>query len=231
MRIRKLKKTVTSVIVAGTVMAVMLAVLRVSEAADSPKKVKGGSRMAQAIVAGGCFWCMESDFQKIPGVKEVVSGYIGGTGKNPTYEDYAERGFIEAVRITYDPSVISYGGLLDRFWRHIDPTDAGGQFCDRGHAYTTAIFYETEEQRHVAEQSKTALENSGELKKPVATKIIRAGAFYPAEDYHQDYSQKNPIRYKFYRFSCGRDNRLKEIRINKTKAVGGKPSGDKKPGQ
>ena len=189
--------------------------------------------MEQAIFAGGCFWCMESDFEKIPGVKEVVSGYIGGTGENPTYDDYAGRGFIEAVRITYDPAVIPYEKLLDQYWLHIDPTDPGGQFCDRGHAYTTAIFYGTEEQKRVAEQSKAALENSGQLKKPVATKIIKAGTFYPAEDYHQDYHEKNPIRYKFYRFNCGRDSRLKELWDDKTQAVGalGKTSKYRKPSQ
>jgi len=230
MRIKILKKTVTAVIFAIVVMAVMLAVLRVSGAADSQKMTKKGGQMAQAIVAGGCFWCMESDFQKIPGVKEVVSGYIGGTGENPTYENYAERGFIEAVRITYDPSVIPYEKLLEQFWRHIDPTDAGGQFCDRGHAYTTAIFYGTAEEKRVAEQSKAALENSGQLKKPVATRIIKAGEFYPAEDYHQEYYQKNPLRYKFYRFNCGRDNRLKEIWDDKTQSLG-TSSEYKKPSQ
>mgnify|MGYP002630501636 CR=1 FL=1 len=220
MRITKLKKVVASVIVAVAVLAVLFAVLGVSRAADSLKDSKEGGNMEQAIVAGGCFWCMEADFKKIPGVKEVVSGYIGGTGKNPTYEDYAEKGYIEAVRISYDPSVIPYEKLLDQFWLHIDATDAGGQFCDRGHAYTTAIFYGTAEQKRLAEQSKTALERSGQLKKPVVTKIIKAGEFYPAEDYHQDYYQENPIRYKFYRFNCGRDSRLKELWGDKTEAVG-----------
>jgi len=233
MRIKKLKKVVTSVIVAAVVLAVFLAVLRVSQAADPLKKSKEGNQMEQAILAGGCFWCMETDFQKIPGVKEVVSGYAGGTGKNPTYDDYIKKGYIEAIQIMYDPSVIPYEKLLDLFWLHIDPTDADGQFCDRGHAYTTAIFYGTGEQKRLAERSKTALENSTQLKKPVATKIIKAGEFYPAEDYHQDYYQKNPIRYKFYRFNCGRDSRLKELWGDRTEAVGAleKTSEYKKPGQ
>ncbi len=235
MRRKWLKIAVASVIVSVVVLAGLLAVLRVSRANDSVKEPSTNSKesgqMEQAIVAGGCFWCMESDFQKIPGVQEVVSGYIGGTGPNPTYENYAANGFIEAVRITYDPSAIPYEKLLDRFWLHIDPTDAGGQFCDRGHAYTTAIFYGTEEQKRVADQSKAALEDSGQLKKPVATEIIKAGTFYAAEDYHQDYHEKNPIRYKLYRFNCGRDSRLKELWGDKTEAVGSleKSSEYKKP--
>ncbi len=237
MRMKKLKIAVAFVIVAVVFLAVLLATLRVSQANDSVKDSKNntreGDQMEQAILAGGCFWCMQSDFQKIPGVKEVVSGYIGGTGKNPTYDDYAENGYIEAIRVTFDPSVIPYEKLLNQYWLHIDPTDADGQFCDRGHAYITAIFYETDEQKRLAEQSKAALDKSGALKKPVATKIIKAGAFYPAEEYHQDYSEKNPIRYKFYRFNCGRDSRLKELWDDKTQAVGAleKRSEYKKPSQ
>jgi methionine-S-sulfoxide reductase len=168
-------------------------------------------KLEKAIFAGGCFWCMEADFDKIAGVEEVVSGYTGGTGINPTYEDYGKKGHIEAVELTYDPSKISYKQLLDLFWRKIDPTDGGGQFCDRGQEYTTAIFYNTEEQKHLAEETKKALEESAQLKAPVVTEIVKAGKFYRAEDYHQDYYQKNPLKYKFYRFNCGRDRRLKEI--------------------
>jgi peptide methionine sulfoxide reductase msrA/msrB len=173
-------------------------------------------RLEKATFAGGCFWCMEADFEEIPGVKNVISGYIGGTGKNPTYNDYGKKGHIEAVQITYDPSLITYEKLLDLFWLRIDPTDAGGQFCDRGHEYSTAIFYNTEEQKLLAEQSREALDKSGKLKIPVTTKIIAAGVFYPAEDYHQDYYKKNSIKYKFYRFSCSRDRRLKELWGNAT---------------
>jgi len=198
---------------------------------DVSKDVPEATKMEQAILAGGCFWCMESDFQKIPGVKDVVSGYMGGTAKDPTYEDYGSKGYTEAVRITYDPSVLPYEKLLDLFWLHIDPTDAGGQFCDRGHEYISVIFYVNEEQKRLAEKSRTAIEKAGPLKKPVATKIIKAGKFYQAEDYHQDYAEKNPLRYKFYRLGCGRDSRLKELWGGKQKAVSnpGEPSKYIKP--
>ncbi|MBU1043865.1 MAG: peptide-methionine (R)-S-oxide reductase MsrB [Candidatus Omnitrophica bacterium] len=165
----------------------------------------------QAIFAGGCFWCMESDFQDLPGVQAVVSGYTGGSGLNPNYQDYGAKGHIEAVQITYDPEQITYRDLLDLFWLRIDPVDAGGQFCDRGHEYSTAIFYANEQQKLLAEQSKQVLDISGKLKQPIATQIIKADKFYPAEDYHQDYYKKNPIRYKLYRFKCGRDKRLKQL--------------------
>ncbi|OGS17867.1 MAG: methionine sulfoxide reductase [Elusimicrobia bacterium RIFOXYA2_FULL_40_6] len=165
----------------------------------------------KAIFAGGCFWCMESDFEKVPGVKDALSGYIGGISDNPTYEDYHERGFTEAVEVTYDPVQVTYEQLLNYFWRHIDPEDAGGQFCDRGTAYLSAIYYISDKQKKSADESKVQLEKSGKLKKPIATKILEAGKFYPAEDYHQEYYKKNPVRYKFYRFNCGRDRRVKEI--------------------
>lgn len=170
-----------------------------------------GQNSKTAVFAGGCFWCMESDFEKITGVGDVVSGYIGGTGNNPTYNDYVAKGYIEAVQINYDPAVISYNQLLDSFWRRVDPTDAGGQFCDRGHAYSTAIFYATAAEKQLAEQSKALIDKSGILSKGVVTKIVAASKFYPAEDYHQDYYKKNPLRYKFYRYNCGRDKRIKEL--------------------
>ena len=153
-----------------------------------------------ATFAGGCFWCMQPPFEKLKGVVEVVSGYTGGTGENPTYEDYARKGHIEAVQITYDPSIISYNPLLDVFWRQIDPTDAGGQFVDRGPQYRSAIFYHNQEQKSLAEKSKEELEKSGRFDKPIVTDIIKRTTFYKAEDYHQDYYKKNPVRYKFYRF-------------------------------
>jgi peptide methionine sulfoxide reductase msrA/msrB len=172
---------------------------------------RGDSHMERATFAGGCFWCMEPPFEKIPGVKEVVSGYAGGTGETPTYEDYGKKGYIEAIQITYDSSEITYRQLLDVYWQQVDPTDADGQFCDRGHEYSTAIFYGTEEQKRLAEQSKEELAKSGKFENPIATEITKAGKFYAAEDYHQDYYKKNPIKYKFYRFNCGRDRRLKEV--------------------
>ncbi|UCC95901.1 MAG: peptide-methionine (R)-S-oxide reductase MsrB [Candidatus Omnitrophota bacterium] len=168
-------------------------------------------KVEHATFAGGCFWCMEPPFEKLSGVLDVVSGYAGGTGKNPTYEDYGKKGHIEAVQITYDSSRITYKELLDIFWRQIDPVDSGGQFCDRGHGYTTAIFYHTEEQKRLAQAAKEQLSKSPRFKKPIVTKIIEAQEFYAAEDYHQDYYKKNSLRYKFYRFNCGRDRRLKEI--------------------
>ena len=172
---------------------------------------QGGQSTEQAILAGGCFWCLEADLQKVKGVQEVVSGYTGGTGTNPTYDDYIQKGHIEVVQVTYDPSVLPYADLLNIFWQKVDPVDPGGQFCDRGHAYSTAIFYTTETQKKTAEASKAALEQSGLLDQPVATKIRQSSTFYPAEEYHQNYAEKNPIRYKFYRFKCGRDQRLEEL--------------------
>ena len=165
MRMKRLKNTVAFVIVAVVVLAALLAVSARIPGGGFFKKLQGGRSDGAGYLAGGCFWCMQSDFQKIPGVKKVVSGYIGGTGKNPTYDNYAENGYIEAIRITYDPSVIPYEKLLNQYWLHIDPTDAGGQFCDRGHAYISAIFYENDEQKRLAEQSKAALEKSGRVEK------------------------------------------------------------------
>jgi len=169
------------------------------------------SRTEKAVFAGGCFWCMTPPFEKLSGVIEVLSGYTGGNGPNPTYEDYAEKGHIEAVQITYDPSKINYSELLDVFWRQIDPTDPGGQFCDRGPQYRSAIFYENDEQKQLSEKSIKALEKSGRYQKPIVTELIKATVFYKAEDYHQDYHKKNPIRYKFYRYNCGRDQYLKKV--------------------
>jgi peptide methionine sulfoxide reductase msrA/msrB len=168
-------------------------------------------KVETAVFAGGCFWCMEADFEKIPGIKEVVSGYIGGTGKNPSYQNYGKTGHIEAVQIYYEPSVISYTELLDIFWINIDPLDKDGQFCDRGHEYSTAVFYQTAEQKQLAAKSKTMLENSGILEDTVLTPIIMAKEFFPAEDYHQNYYKKSFLKYTYYRYRCGRDSRLKEL--------------------
>lgn len=162
----------------------------------------------QATFAGGCFWCMEKPFEKLDGVHSVVSGYAGGKTENPTYQNYGRGGHIEVVQITYDPTKVSYGKLLDVFWRQIDPTDGGGQFVDRGHEYSSAIFVDNREQRHLAESSKSQLEASNILEKPVVTPIIDAPKFWPAEKYHQDYYKKNPMRYSFYRSGSGRDKFL-----------------------
>lgn len=163
----------------------------------------------QAIFAGGCFWCMESDFEHVPGVLSVESGYTGGTRENPTYRDHD--GHVEAVRVVFDDARISYAELLQTFWHSIDPTDDGGQFCDRGHSYTTAIFALDDTQLQAANESKQAIDASGKLPSPVVTQIAPAMKFTLAEDYHQDYYAKNPTRYNFYRRACGRDGRVKQL--------------------
>ena len=165
----------------------------------------------KAIFAGGCFWCMEKPFEQLEGVVSVTSGYIGGKTENPTYENYGAGGHIEAIAIVYDPAKISYAKLLDVFWRQIDPTDSTGQFVDRGHAYTSGIFYLDEEQRQLAEKSKKELSGRKVFAKPLVTPIVPATAFYPAEEYHQDYYKKNPIRYYYYRNGSGRDQFLEKI--------------------
>jgi peptide-methionine (S)-S-oxide reductase len=168
---------------------------------------------ALATFAGGCFWCMEPPFDALPGVLSTTSGYTGGTLAAPTYEQVSAggSGHFEALEVAYDPARVSYEKLLEVFWRNVDPTDAGGQFCDRGAQYRAAIFVRGEEQRRLAEESKRALAATGRLAGPIATEILPAGAFYAAEDYHQDYYEKNPLRYKFYRKSCGRDARLERV--------------------
>lgn len=166
-----------------------------------------------AIFAGGCFWCTESDFEKLPGVLHAVSGYTGGTEQNPTYEQVSARatGHTEAVEVTYDPAKVSYAQLVEFHWRHIDPTAKNQQFCDSGPQYRSGIYWKTPEQKKIAEASKDALEKSGVLKAPIQTEILAATTFWPAEDYHQDYAKKNPVRYRYYRSGCGRDARLKEL--------------------
>jgi peptide-methionine (S)-S-oxide reductase len=168
---------------------------------------------ALAIFAGGCFWCMEPPYDKLDGVLATISGYAGGTTVDPTYREVSSggTGHAEVVQITYDPARVTYEQLLEVFWQNVDPLDAGGQFCDRGSQYRTGIFVHDEEQRRLAEASKQALEGSGRFEQPIVTEIVEAGPFYPAEDYHQDYYEKNPIRYKFYRWNCGRDQRLAEL--------------------
>ena len=168
-------------------------------------------KLEKAIFAGGCFWCMEKPFEKLQGVSSVISGYAGGTTENPNYENYAAGGHIEVVEIAFDPAQISYDQLLDAYWRQVDPTDAGGQFVDRGHSYSTAIFYLNEEQRRQAEESKADLEKRQAFEKPIVTPILPAETFYAAEDYHQDYYKQNPIRYKYYRNGSGRDRYLDQI--------------------
>ncbi|MDT8335812.1 MAG: peptide-methionine (S)-S-oxide reductase MsrA [Desulfurivibrionaceae bacterium] len=165
----------------------------------------------KATFAGGCFWCMEKPFEELDGVISVTSGYTYGASDNPIYKNYGDSGHVEAVEIVFDPARISYRELLEVYWRQIDPTDAGGQFADRGHPYTTAIFYHDRPQREAAEKSKELLNKSGLFRKPLVTPILPANTFYTAEDYHQDYYRKNPLRYNFYRRGSGRDRFLDKI--------------------
>ena len=177
------------------------------------------TKLDKATFAGGCFWCMEHPFEKLEGVLDVVSGYTGGHEKNPTYEEISsgQTGHVEAVQIIFDPSKITYSEILNLFWRQIDPTDPGGQFVDRGPQYRTALFYHNEEQKALAEKSKADLNNSGIYDKPIITEIISASKFYQAEDYHQDYHLKNPMGYKQYRRSSGRDQYLTNVWKDKTR--------------
>jgi len=173
---------------------------------------KASANTKVATFAGGCFWCTESDFEKVPGVLKVISGYTGGRKENPTYEEVSSgrTGHLEAVQVHYDPEKVTYELLLEVFWRHIDPTDAGGQFVDRGSQYRSAVFYHDEEQKRLAEASREALARSGKFTRPIATEILPLGRFYEAEDYHQDYYRKSPLRYQFYRSNSGRDQFLKK---------------------
>ncbi|MCU0572756.1 MAG: peptide-methionine (R)-S-oxide reductase MsrB [Syntrophobacteraceae bacterium] len=170
------------------------------------------SGLRKATFAGGCFWCIEADFEKLDGVVEVISGYTGGHSENPTYEQVSagRTEHAEAVQVVFDPARVSYGQLLDFFWRHVDPTDGGGQFVDRGTHYRPAIFYHDEEQKRMAEESKLALERSGRFSRPIMAQIVKLTTFYPAEDYHQDFHKKSPDRYNQYRRNSGRDQFLQK---------------------
>ena len=192
----------------------LLLMLMVLPAAGSEDRQPAApARTAKATFAGGCFWCMEAPFDKLPGGVSVTAGYTGGQLKNPTYEQVSAggTGHAEAVQIVFDPQKIGYDQLLTIFWHNIDPTVKDRQFCDVGNQYRTAVFYHDAEQKRLAEQSKAALEKSKPFPGPIVTEIVPAGVFYPAEEYHQQYYKKNPIRYRFYRTSCGRDGRLKEL--------------------
>jgi peptide-methionine (S)-S-oxide reductase len=168
---------------------------------------------AKATFAGGCFWCVEADFDKVPGVLSTTSGYTGGSVANPSYEQVSSKrtGHAEAVQIVYDPTKVSYEQLLDRYWHSIDPTTKDAQFCDHGSPYRTVIFTHDAAQAQAAQASLAALQKSKPFKEAIVTEIVPAGAFYPAEDYHQDYYKKNPLRYQYYRSACGRDARLKQL--------------------
>ena len=170
-------------------------------------------RLEKATFAGGCFWCMEPPFDKLPGVVSTTSGYTGGRTQNPTYEEVSAggTGHAEAIRVVFDPAKVSYGRLLEVFWHNIDPTVKDRQFCDVGSQYRAAIFYHTEEQKRLAEASRAQLEKAKPFKEPIVTPVQPAGDFWPAEEYHQDYYRKNPVRYHYYRAGCGRDDRLRQL--------------------
>ena len=167
----------------------------------------------KAYFAGGCFWCMEEAFEKVEGVLSATSGYMGGRVANPSYEEVSagRTGHAESVEVIYDPSKVSYQKLLDAFWHNVDPVTPNAQFCDHGSQYRSAIFFQTDEEKRASETSKQALEQSKRFTEPIVTQIVAASQFYPAEEYHQDFYKKNPIRYKIYKYNCGRAQRLEEL--------------------
>jgi len=173
----------------------------------------GETRYEKATFAGGCFWCMEPPFDELPGVMSTTSGYTGGQKKDPTYEEVSAggTGHAESVEIVFDPAKVTYQQLLDVFWKNIDPITPDRQFCDVGSQYRSAIFYHSDEQKRLAQASKKAIDDSGRFKQPVVTEIVAAAPFYRAEEYHQDYYKKNPIRFKYYKFGCGRAKRLEQL--------------------
>lgn len=195
------------------VLVLGLGVTATALAVAQAKAPAPGTATAKATFAGGCFWCMEEAFESVTGVISVTSGYMGGKTKNPTYEQVSSgrTGHAEVVQVDFDPKRVSYEKLLDAFWRNIDPTQSDGQFCDHGSQYRSVIFYQDDEQKRLAEASRAKLLKSKPFKGAIVTDITKAGEFYPAEDYHQDYYKKNPVRYKFYKTGCGRAARLKEL--------------------
>ncbi len=200
--------------IAGALLTTVLIMLMLWVSSHAEEKVgRPHGNFEVATFAGGCFWCMQPPFDKIEGVAATTAGYTGGRQKDPTYEQVSAgaTGHAEAVQVLYDPQKVSYARLLEVFWHNIDPTVEDRQFCDVGSQYRTGIFYHNEEQKRQAEESKAALERSKPFKGPIVTMIVPASAFYEAEAYHQDYYKKNPLRYKFYRSTCGRDRRLKEL--------------------
>ena len=200
----------------GGLLSLLASVLMLSGAAHAQTAATAAATAvltAKATFAGGCFWCVESDFDKVPGVLSTTSGYIGGSAPNPTYQQVSGKntGHAEAVEIVFDPAKVSYAALVEKFWRTIDPTTKDRQFCDAGNPYRTAIFTHDAAQAEVVKRSLAALEKSKPFKEPIVTEVVVASKFYPAEDYHQDYYLKNPVRYKYYRTSCGRDARLEQL--------------------
>lgn len=194
-------------------LAAVLAAMPVGSGIARAQEGKPATPTAVATFAGGCFWCMETPFEDLPGVLSTTVGYTGGREKNPTYESVSAggTGHAESVQLVFDPKRVAYEKLLDVFWRNVDPVTANAQFCDHGNQYRSAIFYHDDDQRRLAEASKRRLEESHRLPGAVVTQIVAAGQFFPAEEYHQKYHRKNPIRYRYYRWNCGRDQRLHEL--------------------
>ena len=202
----------TLVMIAGLVL-LGLGSLKGKMTENSPAAVEEYPGLPRAVFAGGCFWCVQADFEKVNGVVKVISGYTGGYTENPSYREVSDgkTGHLEAVQVIYDPEKVNYDELLEFFWRHVDPTDPGGQFVDRGPQYRSVIFYGNESQRAAAEESKRKLENSARFDKPIVTEILPFSKFYTAEEYHQDYYKKNPLRYRYYRYNSGRDQFISRI--------------------
>ncbi|MEM8616127.1 MAG: peptide-methionine (S)-S-oxide reductase MsrA [Pseudomonadota bacterium] len=205
----RLTHPLTIAIAAGSLAAA--ATFLLNAGAQNGPEIQTATGTETAIFAGGCFWCVESDFDKLDGVLETVSGYTGGTTTDPTYASHTRDGHLEALRITYDPETVSYETLVEYFVRHIDPTDAGGQFCDRGNSYTTAVFVDTPAERDLVEEEFRKISAENRLTGPIVTVIRPEVAFYEAEKYHQDYYKKNPARYNIYRRGCGRDAQIKKV--------------------
>ena len=206
----KTQRLSTLLAVAVLLVGVIAVTSATEQTSETPQLSDG---LAKATFAGGCFWCMEPPFDKLDGVISTTSGYTGGERRNPTYQEVAggRTRHAEAVEIVYDPSQISYGQLLNVFWMNVDPLTRNRQFCDGGAQYRTAIFFHDDEQKRLARDTKQRIDDSGRFGQPVVTEIVEAGEFWAAEEYHQDYYMKNPIRYKFYRYGCGRDKRLDEL--------------------
>lgn len=209
----------TRIVAALTLMIVAVSGAALLAAEPAPTKTqpatetKASDGLETATFSSGCFWCTESDFDKVKGVKETISGFMGGTTKNPTYEEVSRgnTGHAETLQLKFDPKVVSYKQLLDYYWHHVDLLDGDGQFCDRGNQYRPVIFVHTPEQRKLAEESKVAIDKSGRFDKPVAVQIVDASAFSPAEAYHQNYHETHPLKYRYYRYACGRDARIKQL--------------------
>jgi peptide-methionine (S)-S-oxide reductase len=180
---------------------------------QSTSQVAAAATVGKAYFAGGCFWCMEEAFEKVEGVLSATSGYMGGTVANPSYEEVSagRTGHAESVEVVYDQAKVSYQRLLDAFWRNVDPLTPNAQFCDHGSQYRSAVFFQTDEEKRASDTSKQAIEQSKRFTEPIVTQIVMASQFYPAEEYHQDFYKKNPIRYKFYKYNCGRAQRLEEL--------------------